>query len=111
LTGATNLVNAFHDFGAQFGDVAVNSTNGDIFVALPSLNEVVHLNSAMSVLGQYNVTGAQSLAFADSELFVGVTGNSFLSVVAIPEPSTYAAFFGLAALGVATYRRRHRQAV
>lgn len=30
---------------------------------------------------------------------------------AVPEPSTYAALAGIAALGVAVYRRRHKQAV
>jgi hypothetical protein len=39
------------------------------------------------------------------------TGTQFgPAVSAIPEPSTYAALFGLAALGIAAYRRRHRQA-
>ena len=33
------------------------------------------------------------------------------TVTAIPEPSTYAALFGLTALGFAAYRRRHRQTV
>ena len=39
----------------------------------------------------------------------GLTAPGGIAVSAIPEPSTYAALFGLAALGFAAYRRRHRQ--
>jgi hypothetical protein len=106
LNGTSNAQTTFYNFGAAFTDVTVNSANGDIFVALPSLNLVDHLNSSMSLLGQYTVAGAQSLAFADGNLYVDVSGQSFLTVVAVPESATWSVLLGGLGLIGAIWRRR-----
>lgn len=105
LTGADNTVNTFYDFGAAFNDVAVNSANGDIFVAQSGLNRVVQLNSSMAVVQQFTVTAPQSLAFADGQLYVHETGASYLTVIAVPEPATWSALLGGFGFGFVLWRR------
>lgn len=105
-TVTNNTVNTFYDFGAAFNDVTVNGANGDIFVAQSGLNRVVQLNSSMAFVQQFNVTGPQSLAFADGKLFVHETGASYLTVIAVPEPATWSVLLGGLGLGFAFWRRR-----
>lgn len=106
LTGSGNTLSTFYDFGAAFNDVTVNSANGDIFVAQSALNRVVHLNSSMALVQQFTVTGAQSLAFANGQLYVHGTGQAYLTAIAIPEPATWSALLGGLGLGLALWRRR-----
>ena len=106
LNGTSNTQTTFYNFSAAFSDVAVNSANGDVFVALPSLNLVDHFNSSLTLLGQYTVAGAQSLAFADGNLYVDVTGQNFLTVIAIPEPATWSVLLVGLGLVSAILRRR-----
>ncbi|CAM2954292.1 beta strand repeat-containing protein [Rariglobus hedericola] len=76
------------------------------------------LNGTTSVAGSYTLfSGFTGNSVSDITItgldpgFTGVFGtNGILTVSAIPEPSTFAALFGVAALGVAALRRRETRA-
>ena len=67
--------------------------NGNLLVANYGANNVLEITASGS----------------GSVFATGFSGPGGIAVSAIPEPSTHAALFGLAALGFAAYRRRHRQ--
>jgi hypothetical protein len=105
-TVTNNTVNTFYDFGAAFNDVAVNTANGDIFVAQSALNRVVQLNSSMAFVQNIAISSPESIAFANGQLYVHGSSQAYLSAIAIPEPSTWAALLGGLGLGFAVWRRR-----
>ncbi len=85
LSGATNAQTGTYDFGvgASVGAVAVNPANGDVFVAIQTLNKIVELTPAMTYLRQFSIASPQAIAVADGELFVDSAGAGSLSVILI----------------------------
>ena len=78
------------------------------YTALATFNPVSNWTSGATASGFYfDVFGNSNLASAIS---VGSVYADNFSVSAIPEPSTYAALAGAAALGLAVWRRRRAQA-
>jgi len=69
---------------------------------LTSGNEYVFFGANVAVVDKITANSALNIATFESS-------NSF-TISAIPEPSTYAAFAGLGALGLACWRRRRSQA-
>jgi WD40 repeat protein len=71
------------------------------------LDNTLFVGCQDGTVGTYD---ASTGAVLNPALIVGLNGPSGFAIVAIPEPSTYAALFGLTALGFAAFCRRHRQA-
>ncbi len=93
------------------GTQALNSfysVNGSSYTALASFNPVAQWTAGAATGGfNFEVFGNSNLAGAIS------TGSIYadnFAISAIPEPSTYAAFAGLGALGLAVWRRRQARA-
>jgi len=107
LAGANQAAtgNTFN-FAAAYGGVAVNDMNGDVFVSQQALNRVVHLSSSLAFIQYLSVPNAGALAIIDAQLYVHQAGSTTLSVLAIPEPGTWAVLSGSAALCFAVWRRR-----
>ncbi len=125
-----------NDFGSGFLQPSINSCTGDVAeltkigfpgsgthrAQLTKVGDTITFSlDANSTAGPFTADYSKSfsqltnlffLNGTNSRLFFGsetsgVTFDSFiLTTSAIPEPSTYAAFAGLAALGLAAYRRR-----
>lgn len=87
-----NVLNLFGGTGTKTGDF-------DYITATGSYSGSFTDNNGYWTL----VSGGQTLAFSTA------TGNLAFGVSAVPEPSTYAALAGLAALGLAFIRRRRTQ--
>ena len=98
------------------GTLSVNVASG--LILTPGITYVVlqengaGWNSASNRFGNAPAIGSQ-ITSADGNWLFGVnyTGNQVILstlATAVPEPSTYAALAGLAALGLAAWRRRHR---
>ncbi len=86
-----------------------NEETGFINVFLPTNGFA--MSGDITLIGQVrSVSYTPAFAFPTDGPFSGqlaVRGNALYSVItAVPEPSTYAAIFGLASLGFAAYRRR-----
>jgi hypothetical protein len=61
----------------------------------------------LSTTAGANPTGILGRGSYETTIYIDATGQLFAGTSAIPEPSTYAAFFGVAALTLAGFRRRH----
>ncbi|MDP1579301.1 MAG: PEP-CTERM sorting domain-containing protein [Candidatus Didemnitutus sp.] len=93
------IVNLFDSqgTGALTATFAASSFNSATFVAVPSNITVHPENGNRADIAFFGIAG------------VGTTAAfrfSFDSLTAVPEPSTYAAIFGVLALGFVAYRRR-----
>ena len=75
---------------------------GLVFGSTPDDGDPWEVPTAGSVISIYFLTSSAGGSHLDTEAYATHT------VSAIPEPSTYAALLGLAALGFTVYRRRHR---
>jgi hypothetical protein len=77
-------------------------------------NTQLSATSTAGFFDTFTLSGTTTLDFYIDD-YPGGLGDNFggvsLNIQAIPEPSTCAALFGLTALGIAVYRRRHRQTV
>ena len=93
LSGATNSQTANYDFGVGFtvGAVAINSANGDVFVAIPSQNKVVELTSSLVYVREFSATTPVAIAFADGQLFIDPSGASSLTAIVVDPPVITAA--------------------
>ena len=115
--------------------IANNTTDAALRLAFNSTTKVLTTYyDADGGVGGYNWTAVTSIYIAGAENWSMTSGSTFTlgleavsginaygagevyfdnfsvtGIAAIPEPSTYAMLFGLAALGVAAYRRRRRQ--
>ena len=129
LGGSFNLTkveifNSWNDGGRDdFSDVSIAfSTDGSNYVNLVTGlstggngtnigNHVV--DTGIFASGAVIAAGATHVRFTFNTVEAGAIGVSELAVQgtsAIPEPSTYAAIFGVVALGAAVYRRRSARA-
>lgn len=61
-----------------------------------------------TTIGVYNATTGTAI---NASFLSGFTDVNYIAVAAVPEPSTYAALVGLAALGLAAWRRRRQSVV
>lgn len=88
-SGQINLVTG----ATYYSGIAVDPTGGSLFLAGVSDGKIYR--------GGLDASGLTAI-------YTGGTSNALLAVSpsAIPEPSTYAAIFGAAALGLAVWRRR-----
>lgn len=82
---------------ALFAQFAAATFNNATFTAVPSSVQVHPSNGNISMIEYWGIAGAGSAA---------AFRFSFDNISAIPEPATYAAIFGLLALGFVAYRRR-----
>lgn len=95
ITGAT-LNSSFITGGALSQPASLSISGGNLFV----------VNQSSHSLAVYDLaTGAT----VNASFVTGLTQPTGMTVSAIPEPSTYAAMFGLLTLGFAAYRRRPRK--
>ena len=96
--------------GGQLNDIVFG---GGRFVAVGNSGLIVEsLDGGATWLTDTSGTSANLAAIAfGNGTFVVTEANASgqMMISAIPEPSTYAAIFGLAALGIAAHRRRQRQ--
>lgn len=82
------------------------TTSGSVRgVALSGSSLFVATNTT---IGVYNATTGTAI---NASFLSGFADVNYVAVAPIPEPSTYAALVGLAALGLATWRRARRQSV
>ena len=88
LSGATNAQTATHVFGVGFtvGAVAINSANGDVFVAIPQQNKVIELTSDLVYVREFSATAPVAIAFADGQLFIDPSGSSSLTAIVVDPP-------------------------
>ena len=97
------------------GDLRNLSGSGFTMTVNVSGNSYTGTISDLAGTTIYGSTSYTDTAFTYTSGDVGLYSNSSnirfdnYSVTAVPEPSTYAALFGLAALGFAGYRRRQRK--
>jgi hypothetical protein len=121
-----------YDFGTGFALDAVNDTlaitydaNFAEFFTLGSLGLDITALASLDILSTGELFAALSTDSATSGLYqidpvtgqatfvadfgTGITGIAF-STAAVPEPSTYGLFAGVAAIGLAVLRRRNRRA-
>lgn len=95
-------------FGPSSGTVTLNLTDSGGFGAATYLL----INGTGATLSDFDATDfAIGTAPSGWNYVFGLNGNNLeLTVSAVPEPATYAALTGLAALGLAFWRRRRRPA-
>ena len=104
-----NLDTLFVTYDANFEEFFTVGTLGGDFTALASFDWVdgTTLIAALSTdsfeSGLYSIDATTGVATLIGAFDSGITS---LAVSAVPEPSTYAAFAGLAVLGLAASRRR-----
>lgn len=105
-TGAVRLAGAFHDIGS-FGDGVtfdIYLNGASIFSASPFHNTLASFDQNIAV------TAGDSIYFlvghGPNNDFGGDSSALSATITAIPEPSTWAACAGLAALGLVARRRR-----
>jgi len=85
----------------------IDTTDGTYTLKANSLIAgVVYEVELLSANGVFNVPGLADDKEKDSIFFLGETTE--FQILAVPEPSTYAFFAGIAALAVAVIRRKHR---
>ena len=100
---ANSQAQGINDYGVIVGDTYASSGPGS--VAFVDIGDVMtNLNSLVNLNG---VTLVDATAINDAGQIVadGDNGQAYL-LTAIPEPSTYAAILGAAALGLAASHRR-----
>jgi hypothetical protein len=93
--GIDNLVLGFDVAGVDIGNLLVNGQT--VGVTTSAANQEVSLGNLGAGLITFDLTGLANGATFD---------NFMISGTVVPEPSTYAAIFGVVALGFAAYRRR-----
>lgn len=92
----TQVLNSYYSF------------DGSSYTSLATFNPVSQWTAGAATGGfNFEIFGNSNMAAAIS---VGAVYADNFSVSAIPEPSTYAAFAGLGALGLAFWRRRQKAA-
>jgi hypothetical protein len=111
-TGSAQFINHFRY--ENITPVTLNANTTYILGFYNASNDFMYAGSSSTFTLSSEVTfvgtGAAFGFAAPSDIsnnYLGTGANALYS--AIPEPSTYAAFFGLAALGFAAYRRRQKQ--
>jgi fibronectin-binding autotransporter adhesin len=124
--GLTLLSGAIIDFQLGSTSDKVFVTGGTFSVANSvtlNLSNAGSFGTGSYTLFDFSTGGTITNSFVATDFAFGTTipgysyglallGNTLvLTATAVPEPSTYAAFAGLAVLGLAAYRRRRKHAV
>jgi hypothetical protein len=102
---STHLLTAGYD--------ANGATGGYSFTSMPS--QTVNVNTAWGMTGTdafnlYLIGNSGWDGFGtDASPVIGLGQAAFDNLTAVPEPSAYAAMLGVASIGLAAWRRRHRE--
>jgi hypothetical protein len=103
-TGLVNLAGSFHDIGT-----VGNGLTLEIYLNGSALFSTTTSGLAAASFDQtFSVTSSDSVYFVigNNGNFGGDSSALSATITAVPEPSTYAAFLGLGALGSVAFRRR-----
>ncbi len=88
------------DFGLFTGGIEGTFNTGTSFAYLD-------IYRILSTTTGADPTGTLGRGSYETTIYIDSTGQLFAGASAVPEPSTYAALFGAAAITVAGFRRRH----